>query len=267
MKVKFDQIREKTYLKVSLDEIVPNDLIIGPDPTPQFIKSVGRIPVFDPVILQLDKSIDPVFLSVKAGGRRVKASRIHGREEIPAIIYPADTKNMLLISLHENEQRAQNLISAYLIVKDFLDNGSSIKEVAELMDKPISRVRDILKLDSLHPELLNALKEDKIKTSTATRIAKLEQPDQQLLVEKFKETGKVTSSDVGSVRSCSAAELGKVLPQSVFDMPVIGFSPKAMKEIASLSADEIRSRCNDYAISHPKSKSTINALLKSLLGE
>lgn len=250
---------------IRLDQIVPNELIIGPEPAPKFIQSVKKLKVFEPVFLQIDPTVDKKLFSVKAGGRRVKASRIAEHEEIKAIVYPKTYKEINLITLHENEHRSQNFIATYLIVEDMVSSGSSVEEIAEAMNKPISRVRDILRLDMLSPVLIEALKENKIKTSTALKAAKLDLDDQNKLVKIFSEKGTLTFKDVSDVRSCAAADLGKALPNKVFDMPSFGLVPsKKSNTNRALTIEELKIIAQKYIKDHPRSKNTVNKLIAEI---
>ncbi len=139
--------------------------------------SIKQVGVLQPVLVrklnpgesvkQHPESISPlsdVLYSVVAGERRVRASRIAGLVEIPAIICSYEETEALKVALLENIQREdlgpveegeayRNLMESY---------GATQEELASMLGKKRSSVANMLRILTLEKDTLILLQEGKI---------------------------------------------------------------------------------------------------------
>ena len=166
--VKLDELRSNPYQPRKIfDEEALNELAAS-------IKEHG---VFQPIIVK--KSIKGY--EIIAGERRVKASQIAGKKEIPAIIRNFDDTQMMEIALLENLQR-ENLSAieesmAYKKLQDTL--GLTQEQLAERLGKSRSHITNMLGLLNLPESIQKEVGEKKISMGHARVLSKLENKEQQ----------------------------------------------------------------------------------------
>ncbi len=102
--------------------------------------------------------------SVVAGERRVRAARLAGLKEVPALVCTYEETEVLKVSLLENIQREdlgpveeaqayRNLMSSY---------GATQEELAEMLGKKRSSVANMLRILTLEKDILNYLQDGRI---------------------------------------------------------------------------------------------------------
>lgn len=166
--VKLDELRSNPYQPRKIfDEEALNELAAS-------IKEHG---VFQPIIVK--KSIKGY--EIIAGERRVKASQIAGKKEIPAIIRNFDDTQMMEIALLENLQR-ENLSAieesmAYKKLQDTL--GLTQEQLAERLGKSRSHITNMLGLLNLPESIQKEVGEKKLSMGHARVLSKLESKEQQ----------------------------------------------------------------------------------------
>lgn len=106
---------------------------------------------------------------VVAGERRVRAARLAGLDEVPALVCSYAETEALKVALLENIQREdlgtveeaeayRNLMDAY---------GATQEELAEMLGKKRSSVANLVRLLTLEPEILDLLREDRLSAGHA----------------------------------------------------------------------------------------------------
>ena len=166
--VKLDELRSNPYQPRKIfDEEALNELAAS-------IKEHG---VFQPIIVK--KSIKGY--EIIAGERRVKASKLAGKKEIPAIIRNFDDTQMMEIALLENLQR-ENLSAieesmAYKKLQDTL--GLTQEQLAERLGKSRSHITSMLGLLNLPESIQKEVGEKKLSMGHARVLSKLENKEQQ----------------------------------------------------------------------------------------
>ncbi len=166
--VKLDELRSNPYQPRKIfDEEALNELAAS-------IKEHG---VFQPIIVK--KSIKGY--EIIAGERRVKASKLAGKKEIPAIIRNFDDTQMMEIALLENLQR-ENLSAieesmAYKKLQDTL--GLTQEQLAERLGKSRSHITNMLGLLNLPESIQKEVGEKKLSMGHARVLSKLENKEQQ----------------------------------------------------------------------------------------
>ncbi len=139
--------------------------------------SIKEHGVFQPIIVK--KSIKGY--EIIAGERRVKASLLAGKKEIPAIIRDFDDTEMMEIALLENLQR-ENLSAieeslAYKKLQDTL--GLTQEQLAQRLGKSRSHITNMLGLLNLPESIQKEVGEKKITMGHARVLSKLESKEQQ----------------------------------------------------------------------------------------
>ncbi|MBQ6323326.1 MAG: ParB/RepB/Spo0J family partition protein [Bacilli bacterium] len=140
--------------------------------------SIKEHGVFQPIIVK--KSIKGY--EIIAGERRVKASEMAGKEEIPAIIRDFNDTQMMEIALLENLQRedlsAIEEANAYKKLQETL--SLTQEELAKRLGKSRSHITNMLGLLTLPPEVQLAVNNKELSMGHARVLSKLENPEEQL---------------------------------------------------------------------------------------
>ena len=166
--IKLDELRSNPYQpRKNFDEEALKELAHS-------IKEHG---VFQPIIVK--KSIKGY--EIIAGERRVKASKLAGLTEIPAIIRDFNDTQMMEIALLENLQREDlNAIeeaAAYKKLQETL--ALTQEELATRLGKSRSHITNMIGLLSLRQDIQKYIIEDKISMGHARVLSKLEDHNQQ----------------------------------------------------------------------------------------
>jgi ParB family chromosome partitioning protein len=185
-----DQIMDETkkdeivYIKIS--ELRPNPYqprkVFEEEALNELAESIKEHGVFQPIIVK--KSIKGY--EIIAGERRVKASKIAGLEEIPAIIRDFNDTQMMEIALLENLQR-ENLTAieeaeAYKKLQDTLILTQ--EELAKRLGKSRSHITNMLGLLTLPETIQKDVNEKKISMAHARVLSKLDDENQQKELEQ-----------------------------------------------------------------------------------
>lgn len=163
IKVKLDDLRPNPYQpRKKFDESALNDLSAS-------IKEHG---VFQPIIVK--KSIKGY--EIIAGERRVRASKLAGVTEIPAIIRNLNDEQMMEIALLENLQRENlNAIEEAIAYESMIKNlNLTQEELSKKVGKSRSHVTNILGLLRLPKEVQNMISNNQISMGHARVLSKLE---------------------------------------------------------------------------------------------
>lgn len=179
-----NQFEESIYETVKKDEIIDiplSNLRVNPyqprkifdeDALKELAASIKEHGVFQPIIVK--ESIKGY--EIIAGERRYRASKLAGKETIPAIIRNFNDEQMMEIALLENLQR-ENLTSieeaeAY---KSLIEKLSlTQEELAKKVGKSRSYVTNLLGLLNLPQNVKDMINENKISMAHARVLSKLE---------------------------------------------------------------------------------------------
>lgn len=168
--------------KISLDDIRANPYQprkhFDEKALQELADSIKQTGVFQPVILR-QSSIKGYELI--AGERRVRASRLAGKETVPAIVRQIDEEQMIEIAVVENLQREDlsplEEAEAYKILMDKLDLTQA--EVAERIGKSRPYIANYLRLLSL-PEEVKLMVGKELSMGQARTILGLKEKKQML---------------------------------------------------------------------------------------
>jgi ParB/RepB/Spo0J family partition protein len=176
--------------KVVLTEL-PEDLI-GLEPEPAFIDSIKKFGFLQPIVLLEHDNI----YQVACGRRRIRAARALGLISIPAQIYPLGWTPASVLTLIENTHRKDNL-PAQLDAIATLRLSATPEEICTAVGITHQELGQAVKmLDALVPELRDAMKEGRIKTTTAKQASKLPVEQQRELAER----DTIKSKDVAALQ-------------------------------------------------------------------
>ena len=172
--IKLDELRSNPYQPRQIfDEEKLNELA----------ESIKEFGVIEPIIVK--KSIKGY--DIIAGERRVRASRIAGKETIPAVVKDFSDEEMMQIALLENIQREdlspieeaeayKNLITSLNLTQE---------EFAKKIGKSRSYITNMLGLLRLPKSVQNLVLDKKLSMGHARVLSKLEDRDQIIEVSKL----------------------------------------------------------------------------------
>lgn len=187
--INYEKVEEKIISETSKDEIVNiklDDLRSNPyqprkifdeEALQELASSIKEHGVFQPIIVK--KSIKGY--EIIAGERRVKASKLAGKTDIPAIIRDFDDTQMMEIALLENLQR-ENLsaIEEAMAYKKLQDTLNLTQEaLASRLGKSRSHITNMLGLLNLPEAIQEQINERKLSMGHARVLSKLENKAQQ----------------------------------------------------------------------------------------
>ena len=177
---------KEEIVNVKLKDLRPNPYqprkVFDEDALNELSNSIKEHGVFQPIIVK--KSIKGY--EIIAGERRVKASRLAGLTEIPAIIRDFNDTQMMEIALLENLQR-ENLTAieeanAYKKLQTTL--SLTQEELANRLGKSRSHITNMLGLLSLPETIQEDINNKKISMGHARVLSKLDDEMQQKTLEE-----------------------------------------------------------------------------------
>jgi ParB/RepB/Spo0J family partition protein len=220
-------VPEYVTAEVPLADIEVSDFV---DPTPEFVESIRRFGVLQPVLLckRGDK------YHVLAGRRRVLASRIVGLTVVKAVVIEGlvygDVSSSVL-TLEAQRHYNENPVAEYMAIRTLVTEGYSSDQIKEALGIPIHKIEKLLSLANLPQEVLDGVSEKKVAVSTAQTLAKMAPTYQKKAVAKFKKDGTLTGSDLVQIKRARKSETSQAV------MVDISASVNVKKYPADLVAD------------------------------
>ena len=175
------ETKNEEIVNINLDELRSNPYQprknFDEEALQELANSIKEHGVFQPIIVK--KSIKGY--EIIAGERRVKASKLAGLTEIPAIVRDFNDTQMMEIALLENLQREDlNAIeeaSAYKKLQETL--ALTQEELANRLGKSRSHITNMIGLLSLPQSIQDYILQDKLSMGHARVLSKLEDENQQ----------------------------------------------------------------------------------------
>lgn len=159
-----------------------------------------------------------------AGERRLRATKMAGLEEIPAIIVEFDDEQMMEVALIENIQREDlNVIEEARAYHNLIEKyGYTQESVAKRMNKSRSHITNLLRLLKLPEEVLEMVENDKLSMGHARPLVTMD--SQEAMIQLAKKTVK----DQLSVRQVELLAKGQnkpsrkinVQPKKEYEYPI-----------------------------------------------
>lgn len=178
----YDNASSEEIIEIPLDELRPNPYQprkkFDDEKLKELAESIKEHGVFQPIIVK--KSIKGY--EIIAGERRFRASKLAGKDKIPAIVRNFSDEQMMEIALLENLQR-ENLsaIEEAVAYKVMLEKLNMTQEdLAKKVGKSRSHITNILGLLRLPFEVQQMIIRQDISMSHARVISKLESQDEML---------------------------------------------------------------------------------------
>ncbi len=185
------QIYESTprdeIVEINLDEIKPNPYqprkVFKEESLRELAESIKINGVFQPIIVK--KNIKGYYLI--AGERRLRASKLAGKQTIPAIIRDFSENQMIEIALLENLQRENlNVIEEALAYKSMIEKlNLTQEELSNKVSKSRSHITNILGLLRLPNKIQEMLINNELTMGHARVLSKLENEEKMLEYAKM----------------------------------------------------------------------------------
>ena len=181
-----DETPKEEITMVKVDELRSNPYqprkIFDEEALKELANSIKEHGVFQPIII--NKSIKGY--EIIAGERRVKATKMAGLEEIPAIIRDFSDTELMEIALLENLQRENlNAIEEATAYRKLIETlNLTQEELAKRLGKSRSHITNMLGLLTLPDEVQKSLGNKEISMGHARIISKLENKEQQINLAK-----------------------------------------------------------------------------------
>ena len=183
----YDTVSNDEIIELNLDEIRPNPYqprkIFKEDSLKELAESIKINGVFQPIIVK--KSIKGYDLV--AGERRFRASKLAGKQTIPAIIRDFSENQMIEIALLEYLQRENlNVIEEALAYKSMIEKlNLTQEELSQKVSKSRSHITNILGLLRLPSEIQKMLINNELTMGHARVLSKLENEEKMLEYAKM----------------------------------------------------------------------------------
>ena len=183
----YETVSNDEIIELNLDEIRPNPYqprkIFKEDSLKELAESIKINGVFQPIIVK--KSIKGYDLV--AGERRFRASKLAGKQTIPAIIRDFSENQMIEIALLENLQRENlNVIEEALAYKSMIEKlNLTQEELSQKVSKSRSHITNILGLLRLPSEIQKMLINNELTMGHARVLSKLENEEKMLEYAKM----------------------------------------------------------------------------------
>ena len=184
--------KDKDVILIKTKDIRPNPYqprtIFDQDSLIELSESIKEHGIFTPIIVR--KSLSGYDLI--AGERRLRASKLVGIEEIPAIIVEIDDKEMMEISLLENIQRKDlNIVEEARGYDQLIKKLNYTQEdLASRLSKSRSHITNILRILKLPTNIIKLLEESKITFGHARALLNIKDKEyQELLANKIIKEG------------------------------------------------------------------------------
>ena len=170
--------------EVEIADIVVPDIrvtsVMPEELAEQFQGSIEAQGVVNPVKLVY---ADQKLLLVD-GLHRIQAATLAKQFRVPAVIQKADMKEVMLQNLTSGKLQGRGKATDMIRVIQYLvkEHGLTIDEIAARTGYKVRYLADLLSIANAHPDLLQALDEEKIPLGAAIEIARIPDHDTQLKV-------------------------------------------------------------------------------------
>ncbi len=190
--------RENEVVKIAVDKIIPNPnqprYYFDGDNLKDLAESIKEHGVVQPIIVT---KISENKYELIAGERRLRASKLIGNKEIPAIIREANNQEKLELAIIENVQRhdlnAVEEAKAYKRLKE--EFNLTQEEIAQKLGKSRVVIANTMRLLDLPVEIQRGIIEGKITEGHARAILGLDNPEKQRALYELILKNKLTVRD------------------------------------------------------------------------
>ena len=167
------------YVKISLVEPNPNQprKTFNEDDLQELADSIKQHSIIQPILVQDRKD----HFEIITGERRWRAARIAGLKEVPVIIRTYTEKQILEVSLIENEQRKDiNSIEEAVAYKRLMTEFNMTQDqIAETLSKSRVAITNTIRLLKLTERVQEMVINDMISPGHARALLAIEDPEEQ----------------------------------------------------------------------------------------
>lgn len=216
----FQDSGERQYQVVPLAEIEPPELRGARNPIGP---SVGEFGILTPLELYPAPQGSRYRYRVSAGSRRFHTARDVGLTDVPAFVSSSDGSAADITGI-ENLGRSNNPVAEALALRKKLNQGYTLKAIADLWGAPLGTLKKRAKLLEL-PEWVLDLVGERVAVGVVEQIAGLNEPYRIQAVGALQakvagEPGaKFTADDLKGARVARAEDLGDVLGAALLNAP------------------------------------------------
>ena len=196
---------DKEVFELSMDDILPNRFqpreVFDEQALNELALSIREHGVIQPIIV---RKIGDKY-EIIAGERRFRASKLAGKETIPAIVRNFTDEEMMEIAVLENLQRENlNAVDEANAYKTLMENLHLTQDqVSKRVNKSRSHITNLLGILALPEDVLTLVKENKLTMGHARCLSKLSD------IEKINELTKKVLEENLSVRELEALASGE----------------------------------------------------------
>lgn len=203
--------------------------------------SIKEKGVLQPILLRTVQN-KPYTYEIVAGERRFRASKMAGLTEIPALVKTISPENAMEIALIENVQRENlNPIEEAAAYKNLMECCDyELPDVARLIGKSESYIRNMLRITSLPESVQNLVGQGELSASHARTIAVAENPE-ELAHKIISEKLSVAATDK-LVKHAPRAKTMRKHTQQTIDSTIVQAIESDFKKIFGVSAKIIERR-------------------------
>lgn len=233
-------------------EIIPLDLIDVPDEELVRRDMRGGAPSFELVAMLHSPSVvrsENDRYTVMAGARRVLSARDDGQTEIECKVFEdLSSDQMALITLVENGNRAPAWIRELRALCELVNGrvGMDEKELARILRRPISSIREMLRLTRLPEPILALIFAGKVNKNVTKRLPRLTVTQLDRLAEVAAGGDKLTDEMVSESLRTQYGAISAPLAD-ILDMPDLD-SAEEPEEERSEKVIDLRSARGEFDI-------------------
>ncbi len=144
---------------------------------------------------------------VLCGTCRVKAARLNGMPALRADVWQGLTwDEFVRLRSVANSRRARNPLADVEALRQMVKLGLSYTEMARLLEKTPSEVKQLLNLLAVPAEIMQGARDNRIALGVLAQVAKLGPARQQAAVEVLQAKGRLKSGDVVEINRASRAQ-------------------------------------------------------------
>lgn len=176
----------------AIDEIKISEIEANPwqprttfdqDALNELARSIKEVGIIQPLTLR--KTGENKY-QIIAGERRFRASKLAGKDKVPAYIRESDDNNMLELALVENIQREDlDAIEVALSYQRLIDECQLTQEIlSDRVGKKRSTISNYLRLLKLPAIIQKAIRDREISMGHARAIINVKDPDTQIMLYK-----------------------------------------------------------------------------------
>lgn len=219
-----------TAEEVPLDDLPPDEAILGGAPAAALVASIRRDGVLQPVLLV--RAYGGGYW-IAEGRRRIKAARAAERSAVPAWVADGDRAFAAALGLVTHATRRDNPAAELDAIQRLLALGADERTIARETGLRLATIRQRLGLLALHDGLREALRRGALAVGAAERAAKLPPEAQQRLALRLEGGERLTEALVEDERRARSAAAAIALP-----LADLAATPGA-DEVASMAAPSL----------------------------